>query len=402
MQAMQAALDAMPVRRKLQRSNSYDRDVHDAALALQTDGAEEDTPKHRASIALSLGYRSLYESNQVSKVLPTALVGTVLMLHNERGLRMSELVERVRWVQQQVVMRGGRVSDDSMINVKKSVYTVVDRIMSSRRRGGDLVKRHKELLVTGVFTPEERMELSIFRNQLIHIFVMEGLIACGIYQVLHNAPTASKVVKRAELQSSCAFLSTILKLEFIFKPSEVRSIPAIEANFNLGLKRIFDSGMVQEDGDNLIVDDLTLAVAREGNKHQLNREGGIFTFLCSLFCPFVDSYWLAAVALHKLLQDELVTEDAMVAHAQVLGEKLYFDSQLDHYEAIAKETMTNAFFVYGEMGIIERVKVEGQQKKAVQLSEEYRDEAKLQALVQRIQSYSFSVGGRPSVDLTGL
>ena len=36
MQAMQAALDAMPVRRKLQRSNSYDRDVHDAALALVT------------------------------------------------------------------------------------------------------------------------------------------------------------------------------------------------------------------------------------------------------------------------------------------------------------------------------------------------------------------------------
>ena len=41
-----------------------------------------------------------------------------------------------------------------------------------------------------------------------------------------------------------------------------------------------------------------------------------------------------------------------MSHAQLLGEKLYFDSHLDNYEAIAKETVKNAFAVFGEMQII--------------------------------------------------
>ena len=80
------------IRRRVQRSDSYE-------TPYETPTA---TPQERASLALSLGYRSLYESNSVSKVLPTALVGTVLMLHRERGLRMDELVDRVAWLQEKV------------------------------------------------------------------------------------------------------------------------------------------------------------------------------------------------------------------------------------------------------------------------------------------------------------
>ena len=79
---------------------------------------------------------------------------------------------------------------------KASVATVVDAIMGSGKSGrANLVKRHRELLITGplltpnlghdpednsellivdVFTPEERMELSIFRNQICHLFVLEA------------------------------------------------------------------------------------------------------------------------------------------------------------------------------------------------------------------------------------
>ena len=82
-----------------------------------------------------------------------------------------------------------------------------------------------------------------------------------------------------------------------------------------------------------------------------------------------------------------VLRQALVAHAQLLGEKLYFDSQLDNYEAIAKETVKNAFAVFGEMGLLTRVKVEGQPKKAFQLVHAYRSEEKLKALVERIHGY---------------
>lgn len=236
------------------------------------------------------------------------------------------------------------------------------------------------------------MELSIFRNQLIHLFVMEGLIACGVCQLIRTKPSGFKgVLHRSELMTACAFLSTIMKLEFIFKPSEVRSAPAIEANFNVGLERMCNNGVLQgQHDDTLVVEDEIVATAcgleRAGHK-------GIFSFLCALFCPFVDSYWLAALALYKLLPDKLSEEAHLVAHAQVLGEKLYFDSQLDHYEAVAKETVGNAFIVFGEMGIIRRIKVHGQPKRSLQLTEKHRSEGKLLALVQRIHGYRWRVHG---------
>jgi len=380
------------VPRRIMRTNSYDREIHE--IVEETEASR----KNQISLALSLGYSSLYESNVVSKILPTTLVGTILLLHKERGLRMKELVERVRWLQQQVVQRGGQVTDDSISNLNKSVATVVDRIMSSRGHSKTLVKRHKELLITGVFMPEERMELSMFRNQLLHIFVLEGLIACGFHQVmwLRRDEVNQVGVKRGQLMESCAYLSTLLKLEFIFKPSEVRDISSIKANFERGLRGMISNGVLTEGEEGRLT---LLAKPSSPVKGQFVPPD-LFEFLCSLFCPFVDSYWLAALSLFKLFPATIVTEDAMVAHAQLLGEKLYFDGQLDNYEAISKETVKNAFLVFVDMKVITRVRITGDKSKSLQLSQDWRSEEELKAFIAKIHSYRSQLGASAAATKT--
>ena len=61
------------------------------------------------------------------------MVGTLLLLHQERGLRIEELVARTVWLQELVVARGGCVlpGGDPLATVNE----VIERIMSGSSAG---------------------------------------------------------------------------------------------------------------------------------------------------------------------------------------------------------------------------------------------------------------------------
>jgi len=63
----------------------------------------------RKYISNAIGYRVLYDINQVSTILPTALVGAILFTQYGRGIRDSELISKIKWLRRQVILRGGRV-----------------------------------------------------------------------------------------------------------------------------------------------------------------------------------------------------------------------------------------------------------------------------------------------------
>ncbi len=48
-----------------------------------------------------------------------------------------------------------------------------------------------------------------------------------------------------------------------------------------------------------------------------------YTFLCMLFWPFVDSYWLAALSLFSALPDRTVTEHLLLERGQWFADHLF-------------------------------------------------------------------------------
>lgn len=62
----------------------------------------------RRKLLTTLGYRVLKEINDVSVVMPTALVGTILLTLRGRGVGKSELVRRVNWLSNRVRAQNGR------------------------------------------------------------------------------------------------------------------------------------------------------------------------------------------------------------------------------------------------------------------------------------------------------
>jgi glycerol-3-phosphate O-acyltransferase len=68
------------------------------------------TPEIRLKILKSLGYRVLGDINKVSVVMPTSLIGTVLLTLRGRGVGKSELVRRMDWLSSRIRAKGGRVA----------------------------------------------------------------------------------------------------------------------------------------------------------------------------------------------------------------------------------------------------------------------------------------------------
>jgi 1-acyl-sn-glycerol-3-phosphate acyltransferase len=84
-----------------------------------------DTKEDRIRLLRTLGYKVLSEINDVSVVMPTALVGTVLLTLRGRGVGKTELIRRVEWLSDRVRAQGGRVAHFG--NLPTSV--VVDRAL---------------------------------------------------------------------------------------------------------------------------------------------------------------------------------------------------------------------------------------------------------------------------------
>lgn len=136
-----------------------------------------------------------------------------------------------------------------------------------------------------IFTPAKRFELSYYRNQLIHLFVNDGVIAVALYG---NIRFRDEPVNRKKLTEDIAFISvfrisyhlhpnpffffilkkTLLKIEVIFQTEQNLTV-TIEAT----LKQMQEDGIIAQEGDNV-------RLLKSGHP--------AYDFLCALLWPFID------------------------------------------------------------------------------------------------------------------
>jgi glycerol-3-phosphate O-acyltransferase len=123
-----------------------------------------DSPAVRQRILRTMGYKVLSDINAVSVVMPTALIGTVLLTLRGRGVGKAELIRRVEWLSERVRAKGGRVAHFA----GAPTAVVVNRGLEVL--GKDLVG-----LVEGLAEPTyyavDRFQLSFYRNMTIHLFI---------------------------------------------------------------------------------------------------------------------------------------------------------------------------------------------------------------------------------------
>lgn len=234
----------------------------------------------RQKLLRTMGYKILSDINAVSVVMPTALIGTVLLTLRGRGVGMAELIRRIEWLSERVRAKGGRVAHFG--NAPTSV--VIERGLEVL--GKDLVG-----LVEGLPEPTyyavDRFQLSFYRNMTIHLFIAEALVCASMYsRVKRGGGPENQRISYEDLRAQVLFLSQLFRGEFIY-PTE-----GLAANLDNTL-RAFEADKIvdlvrDEEGKIIAVDlsDVERAAGREN-----------FDFYCFLIWPFVEAFWLGAVAL---------------------------------------------------------------------------------------------------------
>lgn len=300
----------------------------------------------RGRILRTLGYRVLSEINDVSVMMPTALVGTVLLTLRGRGVGKAELVRRLDWLCGRVRAKGGRVAHF----YRSPTETVVDRAL-------DVLGPKLVGTIAGLAEPTyyavDRFQLSFYRNMLIHLFITEALVSVAMYTKIKQGggPTNQRIEYEA-LKNQVSFLSQLFRGEFIFPPE------GLTTNLEKTLQGL--------------VDDNVIHITRDGSgtpqyvelseaERLCGREN--YDFYCFLIWPFIEASWLCAVSLLGLTpsldgpKENWVDVKKAQDSAQLLGKTLYHQGDLSYFEAVNKETLKNSYQRFEEEGIILVAKV---------------------------------------------
>jgi glycerol-3-phosphate O-acyltransferase len=159
-------------------------------------------PEVRLKVLRSLGYKVLSDINRVSVVMPTSLIGTILLTLRGRGVGKSELVRRIEWLRTRIRAKGGRVAHFGGAETE----TVVERGLEVL---GDLVGR-VDGLMEETFYAVDRFQLSFYRNMVIHLFISETIVAAAMYtRIKQGGGPANQRVEYGALLDQVGFLSQV-------------------------------------------------------------------------------------------------------------------------------------------------------------------------------------------------
>ncbi|CAK7226290.1 hypothetical protein SBRCBS47491_006182 [Sporothrix bragantina] len=296
----------------------------------------------RQKILRTLGYKVLSDINDVSVVMPTALIGTVLLTLRGRGVGQSELIRRVQWLTTRIRAKGGRVAHFH----SASLPDIIDRALEVL--GKDLVGVIGGL-AEPVYYAVDRFQLSFYRNMTIHLFISEALVCAAMYtRIKQGGGPSQQEITFEDLHEQAMFLSTLFRGEFIF-PTE-----GFEANLDRTLRGLEADGMLHLERASAGAGGVPAGKIVKVGLSELERTSGreSFDFYCFLIWPFIEASWLAAVSLMGLTPPGDVKDEIWIE----LGKTLYHQGDLSYFEAVNKETLKNAYTRFQEEGIVRVVR----------------------------------------------
>lgn len=257
-----------------------DQQVRTIGIPKKIDTDTVDDRAMKQKLLRTLGYKVLSDINAVSVVMPTALIGTVILTLRGRGVGKAELIRRVEWLSERVRAKGGRVAHFG--NSPTSV--VIERGLEVL--GKDLVGT-VEGLPEPCYYAVDRFQLSFYRNMTIHLFISEALVCASIYtRVKRGGGRDNQRISYEDLRRQVLFLSQLFRGEFIY-PTEGLQVNLDNTLRGFEADKILD--LVRDTEGNITAVDLSDAERAAGREN--------FDFYCFLIWPFVEAFWLGAVAL---------------------------------------------------------------------------------------------------------
>ena len=312
------------------------------------------------------GYAILGRINEAAVVTPTALTAAVLLTKIQKGIARADLLLRIGYLLDLATRRGAVLSEPlvTAIRVKRqaigeaeardqarheeaghvpdpfglqseraravgeAVAEVMDKALQLFESAQWILRRPFDNEDVFIVRGEGRLHLDYYKNNVLHLFVPDALLAAAILALLHLGPT----MRPERLADLTKFLSRLLKFEFVYPPGV-----SFDAQYNTTLEDFLRAGWLVQRGDG----DLTVTT---------NVRGALRLY-AKLLQNFIESYALMARALPTLAKAPM-TEKAFLDLVQTEAHKAYDLGDVECYEAISKVNLGNALKIFIEQKIV--------------------------------------------------
>ncbi|AWV90630.1 glycerol-3-phosphate acyltransferase [Bradymonas sediminis] len=382
------------------------------------------------AVTVRLAHRIIYEINHVATVTPTALAAMALLsnislkdgdadsgqpagisrrlLLDEVGFILHLLINREEPARISGTLTEGLEEFDAQLAALRSAgararWPSLDKLSGNDSRPsaagglesvmGDAVESVIEEAI-GLFTdnkqvrvervgddvfysvPEEsRPELAYYRNNIVHYFVAQALLASAVRKF------KATDISMAELMEETRFLSKLFKFEWIY---EERA--QFENVFLRTLRGFEAAGWVEVEGFDGFKDDQDPREAVVGARVRIpDPFPAELNFFARLVASLLEAY---ALVVEMVAQSEARWErDALIKKALKKSRADYAAGQIFYYESISKPTFKNAVRLLDDWAAIEKISV-GKKASALAYSpSEDWDRARFDALTGRLRSF---------------
>ena len=306
---------------------------------------QQHTDDERRELVQVLAHRIVYGIARAATITPAALVAAAVLAHRRRGLSRLDVTDRIQFLRTLCERIGARLS--RVLTEGSGDPGVAGPIREATlllTKDGCL----KELPASGeiylVAEESRRLQLSFYKNNLLHPLVPASLLATALLSFRAGAPNVKDLGPRV------LWLSRLFKYEFVYRVGS-----SFQQIFEETLALCQKLGLVE----------LQHAVVRPTSVSGRER----LELLRDLTHDFLESYFLAADAVHELMAvPELEAKD-LTKRALARGQAAYLAGRINGLESLSKPNFDNAWLSLRDAGLIR-----GEQK--LSLSDAVRGDTK--------------------------
>lgn len=232
--------------------------------------------------------------------------------------------------------------------------------------------------------------LTIYRNQLVHLFFNEGICCAIIYALAIKASGSHGTETEAANSIPSSVLVRDVREHFLF----LHALFRIE-NVN-DLTPAQREQCFEEVLHSMITRGTVSLQSARGETTISIMDERVAYFSAMIVWPLIDSYWMMSMSLSALYVPHYkLTEAALVERVQWMMDKFYREGLVEFFESSSKNTLQNAISIFVELDVVEAPRSSSGRKLKFKAPYDER-QAALTELSERIGSFR----RRPHRDLT--
>ncbi|XP_019502200.1 PREDICTED: glycerol-3-phosphate acyltransferase 1, mitochondrial isoform X3 [Hipposideros armiger] len=339
----------------------------------------------RRRLIANLAEHILFTASKSCAIMSTHIVACLLLYRHRQGIDLSTLVEDFFVMKEEVLARDFDLgfsgnSEDVVMHAIQLLGNCVTITHTSR---------NDEFFITPSTTVPSVFELNFYSNGVLHVFIMEAIIACSLYAILNKrgaggpAGVSPSLISQEQLVRKAASLCYLLSNEGTISlqdDQEDISPGLAEQQWDKKLPEPLSWRSDEEDEDSDFGEeqrDCYLKVSQSKEHQQF------ITFLQRLLGPLLEAYSSAAIFIHNFSGPVAEPEYLQKLHKYLLN-------RTERSVAVYAESATyclvkNAVKMFKDIGVFKETKQN--RVSVLELSSTFLPQCNRQKLLEYILSF---------------